>query len=87
VIHDDDKTVEILVPSQITSTPSSGEAQELSSRISSAQLNRRRTDPKSSTAALAHRSWLKLLQQEWQEDWTLRVLAALTILALSLLVL
>ena len=86
-MFDDDKTTEIVLPPQIPTTTAALSTANLNS-AKTAQFNRRKTDPQvTHPATNSNPTWLGVLQQEWREDWTLRVLAALTILVLSLLVL
>jgi len=84
VIHDD-KTTEIIIPTPAPSVSSS--PKPTSSASSAANGNSERVVATSSQLILAKNHWLQSLQAELSEDWTLRVLAALTILVLSLLVL
>ncbi len=86
MIHDD-KTTEIIIstPTSTLATPGS------SNKEDSVQMKSQSTTVTRSGASsqiiLTKSSWVQNLQNELSEDWTLRVLAALTILVLSLLVL
>lgn len=82
----DDKTTEIIL-SESNATQASSAAKP----ITSVEAPRKSPDlskPVQGTPTLiAKTPWWLGLQEDLQDDWTLRVLAALTILVLSLLVL
>lgn len=89
-MKDDDKTVEILVPVPPLKTPVTVDIRQIHSETLAAKL------PKSSplhesrqtySTVAIRRSWIDGIKQEVCDDWTLRLLAVLTVLVLSLLVL
>jgi hypothetical protein len=87
-VIDDDKTTEIILP---VSQPVQPEPhrQPPNWREAKRPLAHHSTAKTAghSAAAAQSPSWLHILKEEIRSDWTLRILAALTILALSLLVL
>ena len=85
-VINDEKTAEIVVSTPSGTLPSNLNPIDLSATLAKT-LNRRKTDPKTAATAVPKPTLMALIQHEWREDWSLKVLAALTILALSLLVL
>ena len=84
-MKDDDKTLEIIIPN---TNPSVNISPSLASQSDMRVAHRSTTHsvaPK--VTSIVAPSWTDVLKRELSEDWTLRVLAALTILVLSLLVL
>jgi len=84
VIHDD-KTTEIILSTKAVAQKESDSSQLRIDKPSRTINLEGRTTPHQAVVSKSH--WLYNLQSELKDDWTLRVLAALTILVLSLLVL
>ena len=88
-MKDDDKTVEIILP-VLTPTQSVEVKTAHSVSIPARPKHNSHNQPlgiATPTQVAIHPSWVDYLKKELSEDWTLRLLAVLTILVLSLLVL
>lgn len=85
-MKDDDKTVEIIIP-----TPVKPQIQTSKSSLPHAAIVGEKHTPQftaTQTGNLAlNLTWTDVLKRELSQDWTLRLLALVTLLALSLLVL
>jgi hypothetical protein len=85
-VIDDDKTTEIVIPNHVPAPSMAITNQALNSPKSYQGVERRKGSQASQALSLKP-SFFTSLRLELSEDWTLKILAALTILALSLLVL
>lgn len=83
---DDDKTTEIVIPNHVPAPSIAVSNQALNSPKTYQGVDRRKSSQTAQAISLKP-SFFTSLKLELSEDWTLKVLAALTILALSLLVL